>query len=162
MQKQRKPQQHQEKKLLNTGINKPVFDESDIVKPSNNNKPNVTKPTTTQTAVSNNNSSKEESLVTETPVLDESDIVSDPKDKEQVEFDADAWMDSEGIPTENNNSTEADDVENTKIPDEPEKLEESEEDKPSQLPLYVAVAVGTTAVVGGIIFYFLKLRKRKW
>lgn len=151
-----------EEETPNTGINKPVFDESDIVKPSNNNKPNVTKPTTTQTTVSNNNSSKEESLVTETPVLDESDIVSDPKDKEQVEFDADAWMDSEGIPTENNNSTEADNVENTKIPDEPEKLEESEEDKPSQLPLYVAVAVGATAVVGGFVFYFLKLRKRKW
>ena len=145
-----------------TGTNKPVFDESDIIKnpSSNNSKPSTTKPTTSQSTTSTSNSSKVESSVTETPVLDESDIVSDPKDKEQSEFDVDAWMESEQIPTEINDSTEETDVEDSGNSDEPEKVEESKDDKNSRLPIYAAVA-GTIAVAGGAAFFFLKHRKRK-
>ena len=177
-----KPEEKPEKKpeeKPDTGTDKPVFDESDIVeKPSNNNssnnsssKPVATKPTTSKPATVIDNSSKTDTSVPKTPVLDQSDIVTDPKDKEEIEIDMD-WLDPALISSENSNATESADIaetinqndesKNTDKLDETVKIEENKKDKTNKLPLYAAAAAGTTAAAGGAGFYFLRFRKRKW
>ena len=170
-----------------TGTDKPVFDESDIVQqPSDNNsstsnkpttsesttnKPTTTKPTTSQTTVTED-SSKTNSSVSEIPVLDESDIVSDPQDKEEIEVDMD-WLSPEVIASENSNTVEnssiaesqeqnVDDSRNANSSEKTEKIDEKKNEKTNKLPLYAAAAAGTTAAAGGASVFVFKFRKRKW